>query len=66
MFFFGLKRSGLHVVCFLKHGRWFVEKFGSLSVWSCQGMEKFHHAAKAATQDHTQHGRTQDWTSIIV
>lgn len=29
-------------------------------------MRKSHHAAKAATHDHTQHGGTQDRTSVIV
>jgi hypothetical protein len=29
-------------------------------------MEKSHHAAKAATQNHTQHGGTSNKTSIIV
>lgn len=29
-------------------------------------MEKSHHAAKAASQAHTQHGGTKDRTSIIV
>ena len=50
----------------VKHGPWFVEKYGSLSVWSCQGMEKSHHAAKAATQSHSQHGGTEKHHSIIV
>lgn len=50
----------------VKHGPWFVENYGSLSVWSCQGMEKSHHAAKAATQGHTQHGGTAARTSVIV
>lgn len=50
----------------IKHGPWFVEEYGSLSIWSCQGMEKSHHAAKAATQAHTQHGGTGNRTSIII
>lgn len=50
----------------VKHGPWFVEIYGNLSVWSCQGMEKSHHAAKAATQGHTQHGGTAARTSVIV
>jgi len=50
----------------VKHGPWFVEKYGSLSVWSCQGMEKSHHAAKASTQYHSQHGGTTKRVSIVV
>lgn len=50
----------------VKHGPWFVKEYGSLSVWSCQGMEKSHHAAQAATQGHTQHGGTAARTSVIV
>ena len=50
----------------IRHGPWFIEKYGSLSIWSCQGMEKSHHAAKAATQAHTQHGGTGNRTSVIV
>lgn len=30
--------------------------YSSLFVQSCQGMEMSHHAAKAANQQHTQHG----------
>lgn len=43
-----------------------MERYGSLSVWSCQGIEKSHHAAKAANQAHTQHGGTAARTSVIV
>jgi len=50
----------------VKHGPWFVEKYGSLSVWNCQGMEKSHHAAKASSQYHGQHGGTIARTSVIV
>lgn len=40
---------------FVKHAAWFVSEYGSLSVWSCQGMEYSHYAAKSAYQRHTQH-----------
>ena len=50
----------------VKHSPWFVDKFGSLSVWNCQGMEKSHHAAKASTQYHSQHGGTKKRVSIVV
>jgi hypothetical protein len=50
----------------VRHGPWFVETYGSLAVWNNQGMEKSHHAAKAANQHHTQHGGTKDKTSAIV
>lgn len=39
----------------VRHAVFFVEKYGSLAVWSCQGMENSHHAAKTAYQRHTQH-----------
>lgn len=53
-----------------------MEKYGSLAVWSCQGMENSHHAAKTAYARHTQHsgGKTrkspllqtfQHWYRII-
>lgn len=42
-----------HIV--VKHAVWFVQEYGSLSVWSCQGMEALHHAAKVAYHRHTQH-----------
>ena len=50
----------------MRHGPWYVETYGSLAVWNNQGMEKSHHAAKAANQHHTQHGGTKDRTSAIV
>lgn len=39
----------------VRHGPWFVETYGSLSVWISQGMEKMHAAAKTAYSRHTQH-----------
>jgi hypothetical protein len=50
----------------VKHAPWFVGEYGSLSVWSCQGMEKSHYAAKAAYQAYTQHGGTRNKTSAIL
>jgi hypothetical protein len=48
-----------HVI--VRRTPWFVEEYGSLCVWSCQGMEHSHHAAKSAYQRHTQHsgGKTR-------
>lgn len=40
---------------FVKHAPWFVDSYGSLSVWSYQRMEYSHYAAKSAYQRHTQH-----------
>jgi hypothetical protein len=34
----------------VRHVLYFVEMYSSLSLWSCQGMEKSHHAAKMANQ----------------
>jgi len=42
-----------HVI--VRHAPFFVRKYGSLAVWSCQGMENSHHAAKSAYQRHTQY-----------
>jgi hypothetical protein len=63
-----------HVV--VRHAPFFLERYGSLAVWSCQGMENSHHAAKTTYQRHTQHcgGKTkksalvqtyQHWYRII-
>lgn len=60
----------------IRHAPFFVERYGSLAVWSCQGMENSHHAAKSAYHRHTQHrgGKTkksplvqtfQHWYRII-
>jgi hypothetical protein len=37
----------------IKHAPWFVENYGSLSVWSCQRLEFSRHSAKAAYFRHT-------------
>jgi len=50
----------------VKHAPYFVETYGSLSVWNCQGMEKSHYAAKAANQRHTQHGGGRARKSCIL
>ena len=42
-----------HVI--VRHAIFFLEKYGSLAVWSCQGMENSHHAAKTTYSGHTQH-----------
>jgi hypothetical protein len=54
----------VHVL--VKHCIWFIENYGSLAVWSCQGMEKMHYAAKSAFQRHTQHGGGTGRVSPIV
>jgi hypothetical protein len=36
--------------CEFTHAPYFVEMYNSLSVWSCQGMEKSHYAAKEANR----------------
>lgn len=41
---------------FVRHAPWYVDTYGSLAIWSCQGMEKSHYLAKSAYQRHTQHG----------
>jgi len=55
-----LKFSYSYLLCeqyaLVKHGPFFVNKYGSLLVWSSQGMEYNHHAAKVAYYRHTQHG----------
>jgi len=50
----------------IKHAPWFVEEYGSLSVWSCQGMENSHHAAKSAYQRHTQHSGGRNRKSALL
>jgi len=42
-----------HVI--VKHFAWFVAKYGSFALWSTQGMEKIHYAAKTAYVKYTQH-----------
>lgn len=39
----------------VQHAPYFVGRYGSLAIWSCQGLENSHHAAKDAYQRHTQH-----------
>ena len=39
----------------VRHAPYFVGRYGSLAIWSCQGLENSHHAAKNAYQRHTQH-----------
>ena len=45
----------------IKHTSWFVAQYGSLSMWSCQGLEYSHKAAKSAYQRYAQHsgGKTK-------
>lgn len=38
------------------HLPWFTKKYGSLSIWSTQGMEKSHYQARGAFFRHTRHG----------
>lgn len=53
-----------HVI--VKHSAWFVAKYGSLALWSTQGMEKTHYATKTAYVKHTQHFGTNQRHSPIV
>lgn len=41
-------------------------KYGSLAVWSTQGMEKSHYAAKTAYMKHSQHDGTAQHNSSIL
>lgn len=50
----------------VKHSNWFVMTYGSLAVWSTQGMEKSHYAAKTAFVKHSQHNGTSLRHSAIV
>lgn len=50
----------------VKHAPWFVMEYGSLSVWSCQGLENSHHAAKNAYHKHTQHGGSKHRISPLI
>lgn len=50
----------------VRHANFFVETYGSLAVWSCQGMENSHHAAKTTYQRHTQHSGGKHRKSAIV
>ena len=38
------------------HGAYFMNKFGSLDIWSTQGMEKYHYRAKGVYFKNTRHG----------
>lgn len=38
------------------HGGWFMNKYGSLEMWSTQGMEKSHYRARGVFFKHTRHG----------
>ena len=38
------------------HGGWFMNKYGSLEMWSTQGMEKSHYRARGVFFKHTGHG----------
>lgn len=51
---------------FIRHAPYFVEKYGSLAVWSCQGMENSHHAAKTTYQRHTQHSGGKSKKSPLI
>ena len=53
-----------HVI--VKHSSWFVTEYGSLAVWSTQGMEKSHYVAKMAFSKHTQHDGTKKHCPSIV
>lgn len=38
------------------HGPWFLKRWGPLSIWNTQGMEKSHYRARAAYFRNTRHG----------
>lgn len=38
------------------HLPWFAKEYGSLTIWSTQGMEKSHYQARGAFFRHTRHG----------
>lgn len=38
------------------HGAYFMNRFGSLDIWSTQGMEKSHYRAKGVYFKNTRHG----------
>ena len=50
----------------VKHSNWFIMTYGSLLVWSTQGMEKNHYAAKKSFVKHSQHNGTSLCHSTIV
>ena len=37
------------------HTPWFIREYGSLSIWSTQGMEKSHYLARSRYFRHTRH-----------
>ena len=41
---------------FYSHTPWFIKEYGSLSIWSTQGIEKSHHVARSRYFRHTRHG----------
>ena len=47
--------SFMHHILFA-HGAWFMNKYGSLEMWSTQGMEKSHYQARGVFFKHTHHG----------
>ena len=62
-----------HSICFValqhvlvKHSSWFVSKYDSLAIWSIQGMEKSHYAAKTAYHKHIQHSGGKNRSSAII
>lgn len=60
----------LFIICWLqhvlvRHCPWFIDQWGSLSIWSCQAMEKSHHEAKAAYQRHTQHSGAHGKSALL-
>ena len=38
------------------HGPWFLKRWGPLSIWNTQGMEKSHYRARAVYFRNTRHG----------
>ena len=50
----------------IKHSTWFVNEYGSLALWSTQGMEKSHYQCKTSFSKHTQHGGGVNGHSAII
>ena len=47
-----------HIIC--NHMPWFARQYGSLAIWSTQGMEKTHYQARTGYFTHTRHGGGAD------
>lgn len=48
------------------HGPYFAKTYGSLSIWSTQGMEKTHYMARTGYFKHTRHGGGKDRANSLL